>query len=98
MESPLKTSSRFLSISAIVFGGIVSIHASPILTLGSYGTSALNPGVGNSPTTYDPTDSTLKNGSTSTFDISPGTVWHAATGNSSYVSFNPSTGPTSSTV
>jgi hypothetical protein len=98
MESPLKNRSWLLSISAIVFGGIVSAHASPILFLGSYGTSALNPGVANSATTYDPTDSTMNNGSTSTFDISPGTLWHAAIGNSSYVSFNASTGPTSSTV
>ena len=98
VECPLKNRSRLLSISAIVFGGIVSAHASPILTLGSYGNSALNPGVDNSATTYDSTDSTMNNGSTSTFDIIPGTVWHAATGNSSYVSFNSSTGPTSSTV
>lgn len=94
----MKNRSWLLSISAIVFWGIVSAHASPILTLGSYGSSALNPGVDNSATTYDSTDSTVNNGSTSTFDISPGTVWHAATGNSSYVSFNSSTGPTSSTV
>ncbi len=98
MESPLKNRSWILSISAIVFGGIVSAHASPILLLGSYGTSSLNPGVANSATTYDPTDSTINNGSNSTFDISPGIVWHAATGNSSYVSFNPSTGPTSNTA
>jgi hypothetical protein len=90
--------SRILSLTAFVFGGIVYANASPILLLGSYGTSALNPGVGNSATIYDPTDSTVKDGSTSTFDISPGTVWHAATGNSSYVSFNAASGPTSSTT
>jgi hypothetical protein len=40
----------------------------------------------------------VNNGSTATFDISPGTVWHAPTGTSSWVSFNASTGPTSNFV
>jgi len=84
-------------VSALVFGGIVSAHASPIL-LGSYGTTNTNPGVANSATTYDPLDSTVNDGSTSTFDISPGSTWHAPTGNSSWVSFNAATGPTSSLV
>ncbi len=89
--------SWILSLTAFVFGGIAYASASPILLLGSYGTSALNPGVGNSATIYDPADSTMNDGSISTFEISPGTVWHAATGNSSYVSFNATSGPTSST-
>jgi hypothetical protein len=93
----LKKYSHLLTVSALVFGGIVSAHASPIL-LGSYGSSALNPGVANSATTYDPLDSTVNDGSTSTFDISPGSTWHAPTGNSSWVSFNAATGPTSSLV
>jgi hypothetical protein len=93
----LKKRSRLFTVSALVFGGFVSASASPIL-LGSFGTSALNPGVANSATTYDPADSAVNNGSTSTFDISAGSIWHAPTGNSSYVSFNPSTGPTSSLV
>jgi len=82
---------------AAIFGGYVSAQASPIL-LGSYGTTALNPGVANSAVTYDPLSSTVNSGSTSTFDISPGTVWHAALPNSSYISFNAGTGPTSSVV
>jgi PEP-CTERM motif len=94
---PLKKRSRLFTVSALVFGGFLSASASPIL-LGSYGTSALNPGVANSATTYDPLDSTVNNGSNSTFDIDPGTTWHAPTGNSSYVSFNAATGPTSSLV
>jgi hypothetical protein len=98
MKRAFMKSSRLLSISALVFGGALSACASPILVLGSYGTSALNPGVGNSATTYDSTDSTVNNGSTSTFNISPGNVWHAATGNSSYVSFDPNSGPTLNVV
>lgn len=90
--------SRILSLTAFVLGGIVYANASPILLLGSYGTSAPNPGVGNSATIYDPVDSTVNNGSIFTYDISPGTVWHAATGNSSYVSFNAASGPTSNTT
>jgi hypothetical protein len=82
---------------AAIFGGFVSAQASPIL-LGSYGTNSLNPGVANSAVSYDPLDSTVNSGSTSTFDISPGTVWHAALPNSSYVSFNAATGPNSSLV
>jgi hypothetical protein len=83
---------------ALIFGGLVSAHADTILLLGSYGTSSPNPGVGNTATTYDPLNSTVNSGSTSTFNISPGTVWHSATGNSSWVSFNAATGPTSSLV
>lgn len=90
--------SWLVSISALVFGGALSANASPILVLGSYGTSALNPGVGNSATTYDPADSTVNDGLTSTYNISPGTVWHAATGNSSYISFDPGSGPTLNVV
>jgi hypothetical protein len=96
-SAPLKNRSRFFTVSALVFGGILSANASPIL-LGSYGTSSPNTGVANSATTYDPLDSTVNDGSTTTFDIDPGTTWHAPTGNSSWVSFNGSTGPTSSLV
>jgi hypothetical protein len=97
-ECPLKKKrSCLLTLSAFVFGGILSAKADTIL-LGSYGTSALNPGVANSATTYDPLTSTVNNGSTSTFDISAGSTWHAPTGNSSYVSFNAATGPTSGLV
>jgi len=94
----LKKYSSLTLACALVFGGLVSAHADTILLLGSYGTSAPNPGVGNSATTYDPLNSTVNSGSTSTFDISPGTVWHSAIGNSSWVSFNAATGPTSSLV
>lgn len=85
------------ALAGFVPAGFVPAHASPIL-LGSYGTNSLDPGVINSAVTYDPLDSTVNSGSNSTFDISPGTAWHAALGNSSYVSFNPATGPTSSLV
>jgi hypothetical protein len=88
---------RFFIACAAVFGGYVSAQGSPIL-LGSYGTTSTNPGVANTAVTYDPLGSTVNSGSTATFDISPGTVWHAALPNSSYVSFNAATGPTSSLV
>jgi hypothetical protein len=88
---------RLFIACAAVFGGYVSAHADPIL-LGSYGTTALNPGVANSAVAYDPLSSTVNNGSTSTFDINSSSVWHAALPNSSYVSFNAQSGPTSSVV
>jgi hypothetical protein len=88
---------RFFITCAAVFGSYGSAHASPIL-LGSFGTTASNPGVANSAVTYNQLSSTVNSGSTSTFDISAGTVWHAALPNSSYVSFNASTGPTSTFV
>jgi hypothetical protein len=72
-------------------------NASTIL-LGSYGTTALNPGVANTAVTYDPLASTVNSGSDATFDISPDATWHAALPNSSYVSFNAATGPSSSTL
>jgi len=68
------------------------------MLLSSYGTSALNPGVGNTATTYDPLNSAVNSGSTSTSNISPGSVWHSATGNSSWVSYNAGTGPTGNVV
>jgi hypothetical protein len=83
--------------SALAFGGLISARADTIL-LASYGTSSPIPGVANTATTYDPLTSTVNSGSTNTFDISPGTTWHAPTANSSYVSFNAATGPTSSLV
>ncbi len=83
--------------SALALGGFVSARADTIL-LASYGTSSPIPGVANTATTYDPLTSTVNSGSTNTFDISAGTTWHAPTANSSYVSFNAATGPTSSLV
>jgi hypothetical protein len=88
---------RFFITCAAVFGGYVSAQGSPIL-LGSYGTTSPNPGVANTAVIYDPLNSTVNSGSTSTFNISPGTVWHAALPNSSYVSFNASTAPNSTLV
>jgi hypothetical protein len=93
----LKKPSRLFTVSALVFGGLLSANASPIL-LGSYGTTNSNPGVSNSATTYDPLASAVNSGSNTTFDISPGSTWHAPTGTSSWVSFNASTGPTSGLV
>jgi hypothetical protein len=80
---------------AILLGGFASAHADVFLLLGSYGSSSPNPGLGNSATTYNPLASTVNSGSTSTFNISPGTVWHPAIGGSNWVSFDPGTGPTS---
>jgi hypothetical protein len=94
----MKKYSRVALACALLFGGIFSAHADTILLLGSYGTTAPNPGVGNSATTYDPAVSMVNNGSTTTFNISPGTVWNAPTGASSWVSFDPNTGPTSNLV
>ncbi|HXC97490.1 MAG TPA: hypothetical protein VNU92_17455 [Edaphobacter sp.] len=91
----MKKRTHLFSIFALVFGGIVSANASPILLLGSYGSAAVNPGFDNTATVYDPGDSKVNDGSISTFDISAGTVWHTPMGNSSYVSFNPASGPTS---
>ena len=93
----MKKPKRLFTVTALVFGGIVTVHASPIL-LGSFGGSAVNPGVDNSATTYDPLDSTMNSGSNSTFNVSAGSVWHAPTGNSSYVSFNSATGPASNLI
>ena len=90
--------SRFTLACAILLGGFVSAHAETIMLLGSYGTSAPNPGVGNTATTYDPLNSAVNSGSTSTSDISPGNVWHSAIGNSSWVSYNAGTGPTGNVV
>lgn len=94
----MKKYSNLTLACAMLFGGFVSAHADTIMLLGSYGTTAANPGVGNTATSYDPLNSTVNNGSTSTFNINPGTVWHAALGNSSWVSYNAGTSPTSNLV
>jgi len=90
--------SRFTLACAILLGGFVSAHADTIMLLSSYGTSAFIPGAGNTATTYDPLNSAVNSGSTSTSNISPGSVWHSATGNSSWVSYNAGTGPTGNVV
>jgi hypothetical protein len=97
-EKQMKKYSRLTLACAILFGGFFSAHADTIIALGSYGTATSNPGVGNSATTYDPLNSAVNSGSTSTFNISPGTVWHSALNNSSWVSFNAGTGPTGNVV
>ncbi len=93
----MKNYARLVITSAILFGGLISARADTIL-LASYGSTATNPGVTNTATTYDFADSQVNNGSSSTFNISPGSTWHAPIGSSSWVSFNASTGPTSSYV
>lgn len=93
----MKKYSHLLTLPALLLGGLVTASADPIL-LGSYGTTAINPGVANSAVAYDPAASTVNTGSTSTFNISPDGAWHAALSNSSYVSFSALTGPTSSLV
>lgn len=82
---------------AIALGSFASANADTIL-LGSYGTSAPNPGVSNTATTYNPSISEVNDGSTTTFNISSGSTWHAPIGTSSWVSFNANTGPTSNLV
>jgi hypothetical protein len=93
----LKKYSHLITVSALVFGGIVSAHASPIL-LGSYGSSAANPGFANSATIYDSAASMVNTGSDATSNISAGSVWHVPIANSSYVSFSSQTGPTGTLV
>jgi PEP-CTERM motif len=93
----LKKYSYFLFSVALAFGSYLSANADTIL-LASYGTSALNPGVDNTATTYDSSISEVNNGSSATFNISPGSTWHAPIGLSSWVSFNPGSGPTSNVV
>lgn len=93
----MKKYSHLFTVAALVFGGIVSVHASPIL-LGSYGTSAVNPGFANNAVVYDPLASAVNTGSTTTFNISAGNTWHAPIANSSWVSYSAMTGPTSSLV
>ncbi len=93
----MKTYNHLFLICAIALGSYASANADTIL-LASYGTSATNPGVLNTATTYNPSLSEVNDGSTATFNISPGSTWHAPTGASSWVSFNASTGPTSNLV
>jgi PEP-CTERM motif len=82
---------RFFAISALALGTVVAGHAST-LTLGSYATTATNPGFDNSSTSYIPGSSTVNNGSTDTYDVSAGSIWYPPLGASSYISFNPGTG------
>jgi len=84
-------SCRLFAILALSMGAAANGNATTI-SLGSYATTATNPGFDNSATTYIPGSSTVDTGSTSTYDISAGSVWHAALGASSYVSFDAGTG------
>ena len=82
---------RFSAILALSLGIAANGNATTI-SLGSYATTASNPGFDNTATSYIPGSSTVDTGSTDTYDISAGGVWHAPTGGSSYVSFNAGTG------
>jgi PEP-CTERM motif len=82
---------RFLSVSALLFGSFVAGNAST-LSLGSFSTTSSKPGFDNSATSYLPGSSSIDDGSTSTYDVSAGSVWHSALGSSSYVSFDAGTG------
>jgi len=84
-------------ISAFFFSAFSSAHADS-LSLASYSGSAAAPDVANTATTYDSAASTVNSGSTATYNIASGSVWHSALGSSSWVSFNALTGPTSSLV
>ena len=92
--NPLRT---LVASSALILALQISAHADTIF-LGSYGTGAANPGVINTAVLYSPTTSTVNTGSTITYDISPDAIWHAALSNSSYISFDPGTGPGGSYV
>jgi hypothetical protein len=80
-----------------MFGTLCSAGASTI-TLGSYATSAANPGFDNSATAYTFAASTVNTGSAATYNVDPGATWHSALGQSSYVSFASGTGPTGAVV
>jgi len=88
---------NFIAASALACGAVASANASTIL-LASYGTTAVNPGVGNTATTYSAGESTVDSMSNATYNINPGSTWHNALPGSSYVSFNAGTGPTGSVV
>jgi hypothetical protein len=84
---------RSLSVFVLSLGCVITVHASTIsLSLGSFSSTSSNPGFDNTATLYVPGSSTVNNGSTATYDISAGTIWHSALGSSSYVSFDPGTG------
>jgi len=88
---------KTLAAITIAFAALVSANASTI-TLGSYGTTAVNPGFDNTATSYLPLTSTVNSGTGATYNISAGSTWHAALPGSSYVSFNSGTGPTGNVV
>lgn len=73
-----------VAVAALVSASLAS-HADTLL-LGSYGTGSAAPGgVVNTSVTYGATGTT--------YNIGTGGVWHAPTGNSSWVSYNPNTYP-----
>jgi hypothetical protein len=78
----------FLALSL----GVAANGNATTISLGSYATTASNPGFDNSATSYIPGSSTIDTGSTDTYDISAGSVWYPAMGSSSYISFNAGTG------
>ncbi len=89
--------STITAVVVCIFGLQAAAKADTIL-LSSYATGAINPGASNTATFYVPTASTVNNGVDTTYNVSPGTTWHPAIGNSSYVSYNPNTAPGGSVV
>lgn len=79
---------RSFVAAVVTLSASLAAHADT-LSLGSYGTGTTAPGsVVNSSVTYG--------ASGATYDISPNGVWAGPLSNSSWVSFNPGTSPTSS--
>jgi hypothetical protein len=62
------------------------------LSLGSFPTTAVNPGFDNTATLYLPGGSTVDNGSTATYNVVSYSPWHSSLGSSSWVSYDPNTG------
>ena len=85
-----------LSASAVIALGSASFASADTFTIASYGTGTAAPdGAINSAMSYSYPNSTVNNGSNTTYDITPITpnTWAPAIGNSSYVSLNAGDAP-----
>ncbi len=69
---------------------------SSTISLGSFANTALNPGFDNTATSYSSVGSTINNGSTATYGISAGSLWHSPLGSSSWISGIWGSGPNGS--
>ena len=92
------TKIRTITAVALCILGLQAAAKADTILLSSYATGTTNPGAGNTATFYVPTASTVNTAVDTTYNVSPGTTWHPAIGNSSYVSYNPNTAPGGSVV
>jgi hypothetical protein len=91
----MKLFSKMSALGAVLVLS-TAFAAAETISLGSYGANVGNGGVATPAGTFN--NSALTSGGNATYNISSGSAWAPAVGSSSWVSFDPNSGPTGGNV